>query len=174
MTKAETGKLFLLIAAAYPRDKAFAQADEIMLSMWATMLKDVPWAQAEACIQAHIATSPFPPGISDIRGWMAKSAGTGMDGSEAWGKLLATVRKHGYYEEAAARRTLAGPVWEAFERTFGNWQQFCMSENPVADRAHFMRTWEAMEKRREEQALLPAPVQAELAKRQFLLGGAEQ
>ena len=43
------------------------------------------------------------------------------------------------------------------------WRDLCTSENGMADRAHFLRIYETMEKRISEDNLLPAPLKNAIA-----------
>lgn len=156
MTKAETVKLFAVIAASYPRDTAFAAADAQMVGVWAKMLADVPHEIAESAVAAHVTTSQFPPSIAEIRQWAVKaSMPASMDADQAWGLVLAAIRSNGYYDPQGAKAAMPPEVWETAMRIYPAWEQLCMSENGIADRAHFMRMWEARAKREREIAVLP-------------------
>ena len=112
MTEQETIKLFAVIAAAYPRDKAFAEATAPMVALWTKLLADIPLAAAEAAIASHVSTSPFPPSIAEIREWAAGGPGDGA-GADAWGKLMQAVRKFGWCNQAEAKEFLGPDIWGA-------------------------------------------------------------
>lgn len=154
MTQQETIKLFALIAAAYPRDKAFISASAPMVELWTRLLADIPLSEAEAAIASHVNTSPFPPSIAEIREWAAGGPGDGA-AAEAWGKLMQAVRKYGWCNQAEAKEYLGPEIWEAMLRTFPSWLAFCMNENVEAGRAHFLRMWESVAKRERISRMLP-------------------
>jgi hypothetical protein len=164
MTKAETVKLFAVIAASYPRDTAFAAADAQMVGVWAKMLAGVPYELAENAITAHVTTSQFPPSIAEIRQWAAKAIiGQVMSADDAWGIVLKAIRKYGTYEPREARELCGPEIWKAVLRLYPTWDQLCMSENGVADRAHFMRMWDSRTKREAELAVLPESLRPTIA-----------
>lgn len=154
MTQQETIKLFALIAAAYPRDKAFVSASAPMVELWTRLLADIPLSEAEVAIASHVSTSPFPPSIAEIREWAAGGPGDGA-GADAWGKLMQAVRKFGWCNQAEAKEFLGPDIWGAMLRTFPDWLALCMSENMEADRAHFLRMWESMAKKERLNRMLP-------------------
>ena len=111
MNKAETVKLFTVISAMFPRDMKFAQADQLMIDMWQKMLADIPYDAAEKAITASVATSPFPPSISEIRDYATRLNGPRrLTAEEAWGLVkdamrtygLNTVKKEGFEEKPVA------------------------------------------------------------------------
>lgn len=154
MTEQETIKLFAVIAAAYPRDKAFAEATAPMVALWTKLLADIPLPAAESAIASHVSTSPFPPSIAEIREWAAGWPGDGA-AAEAWGKLMQAVRKYGWCNQVEAKAYLGPDIWAAMLRTFPDWLALCMSENMEADRAHFLRMWESMAKKERISRMLP-------------------
>ena len=170
MTKTETIRLFALIAAAYPRDKAFAEASPTMIDMWAKLLADIPLQVVEQALAAHVSTSPFPPAIAEIRGW-ACGGGPGDTAQEAWGKVMLAIRRHGIYEPKQARELMGADVWQVLLQVFPTWERICVSENVEADRAHFFKAWEARERREKLRTQLPQNVQAALPGDRRLLGG---
>lgn len=157
MTKTETIRLFTLIAAAYPRDKAFADASPTMIDMWAKMLNDVPLMVVEQALSAHIATSPFPPSIAEIREW---AAGGPDEGSavEAWGMVMHSIRVYGYYDATKAKEFMGDEIWKVLLMTFPSWEAICRSENIEADRAHFFKVWNGYKKQQKQRAILPQKV----------------
>ena len=96
MNKAETVKLFTVISAMFPRDMKFAQADQLMIDMWQKMLEDIPYDAAEKAITASVATSPFPPSISEIRDYATRLNGPRrLTAEEAWGQASEVIRTYG-------------------------------------------------------------------------------
>ena len=161
MTKSETVKLFVLIANLYPRDTAFRNATAEMVAAWSAMLADVPFTTAQACLQAHVATSPFPPSIAEIKAWAAKFDHQFMDASEAWGIARKAISKWGVHAKAKARATTPADVWAVMDRM--GYEDMCLSENPDVIRGQFTRLWEAHSKRAQEVERLPESVKKMLS-----------
>ena len=96
MNKKETVLLFGLIAALFPRDDKFAKCDELMRDAWAEMLADIPFDHAKAAVKAAVATSPFPPSISEIREYATRiTAPKRLTADEAWGIACEAMRTYG-------------------------------------------------------------------------------
>lgn len=167
MTKQETVKLFMVISAAYPREKAFSTCDEQMVSVWHEMLEDIDFSNAVTAIKSHISTSPFSPSISDLRKWASEAENGTITPADAWGKVIEAVKKYGYYQEKKAREYMTAPVWDVFSKTFPSWQSFCMSENIDVDRAHFMKMCEGLHKNN----VLPVDVKNKLSSGNRMLIG---
>jgi hypothetical protein len=54
------------------------------------------------------------------------------------------------------------------------WRELCMSENGMADRAHFLRIYESMEKRTKEENQLPASLKESIAMIGKFVNGSEK
>lgn len=156
MSRAEIVKLFALISSLFPRETAFSKAGVDTINAWATMLADVPFSVVQAGLQAHVSTSPFPPSIADIRGWMVKMNHQIMDASEAWSIARKTISKWGVHAKQKARETTPPDVWAIIDRM--GYEDMCMSENPDVIRGQFTRLWNAHAERMQEVERLPESV----------------
>lgn len=161
MNNTDAIRLFAVIAALYPREAAFASATEESIRAWAYVLADVPYKVAEAAVKAHATTSPFPPTIADIKGWIAKINNPQMDAGEAWGIVQAAIRKHRRYGKDKAKAELPAEVWTLVERI--GWHEICTTESIEVVRGQFMRMWDTTTKRKQEQAALPQAIRASIA-----------
>lgn len=90
MTKAEFVEIAMLIKGLYPRDdKIFSDPSQI--DIWYPMLCDIGYEDALVAVQKHAQSSPFPPGISDIR----KHCESGTDWLIAYEEALYLIGKYG-------------------------------------------------------------------------------
>lgn len=80
MTKAEVIGLMEFLSDAYPNFKA---PKENVLKTWIDILKDTDKRDAYEAIKEHMATSPFPPKLSDIT---KERKGLGMTDEEVRAK----------------------------------------------------------------------------------------
>ena len=134
MTKAETAKLLAYIAVAYPNGKV--EPNEPTVNLWAKFTADLPADLARLAVDSKIATSPFPPTIADIRESVARSMAEArgeLTAGEAWGKVLAAVRKYGDNDERQverARDALGDTLWDAV-RLIGGWAYLCSTDDDV-------------------------------------------
>ena len=78
------------------------------------------------------------------------------DSGDAWGEVIKAINHFGHYRQEEALASMHEPVALAVKRM--GWRDLCLSENGMADRAHFLRIYETMEKRTAEDNLLPAPL----------------
>ena len=137
---ADAAGLFRLIAALYPREQAFANADKQLVGVWHSMLLDLPAAVISDAVKVHAATSKFAPSIAEIREGAIKllypeyKIGSG----EAWGMVVDTLRKG-----------VSKPVLEALPdcvrtavKAVGGWYMIARSESPDTVRAQFMRAYD--------------------------------
>lgn len=162
MTKKETVALFGLIAALYPRDEKFTHPDATMRDAWAEMLEDIPFDHAKAAIKASVATSPFPPAISEIRDYATRlTTNRRRPADEAWGICSKCCRSigyndHGYFspprtsEERAAdymHRQNADDVWAVMQNL--GYRDLCKGEPDVV-RGQFMRAWSGHDREAKE------------------------
>ena len=176
MTKKETVALFALIASLYPRDEKFAKCDPMMRDAWAEMLADIPFDVAKAAIKATVATSPFPPAISEIRDYATRMTGERrLTADEAWGLACEAIRNYGTRTvplegfsntqyafvrfgepvkirpsgvEYEAKRHLPPEVWEILKRM--GYRAVCESEEPDVIRGQFMRAWTSHDQEQKE------------------------
>lgn len=96
MKKSEVVKVFMAIAKLFPRDNTFINADKDMVEMWHEMLEDIPFDHAMSAVKASVATSPFPPSISEIRDYATRlTAPKRISADEAWGIAAEVIRKYG-------------------------------------------------------------------------------
>ena len=194
MTKKETVALFALVSSLFPRDEKFAKPDKMMIMAWEEMLEDIPFDVVKAAVKANVATSKFPPSISDIRDFATRMTGERrLSADEAWGLAteamksysLRTVRiKEDEPEEFTkfgepvkirpsnleyeAKSHLPHEIWGVLERM--GYADVCVSENPDVVRGQFMRIWNAHDKDEYEKRVITG-VLPEFLKDMNLLGG---
>lgn len=153
MTKTETVQLFAIIKSLFPRDEAFKNATPDMITAWAEMLEDIPFDHAKAAVKATVATSPFPPAISEIRDYATRlTTNRRRPADEAWGIAARCCRAVGYNdygfvsppytsEERAAEfmhKNEADDVWAVMQNI--GYRDLCKGEPDVV-RGQFMRAW---------------------------------
>lgn len=200
MNKKETAALFGLIAALFPRDEKFAAADKFMITAWAEMLEDIPLEKAKEAVRYAVATSPFPPSISEIRNYAVKIGENSLRSpEEAWKIATEAIRDYNMrtvpiegfnsksYEfvkfgepvkvqpsglEYEAKRHVPPEVWEVMELM--GYADMCRSENPDVLRGQFMKIWKSKTDREHEYRVV-APIVPQIAEtiQALLLKGGE-
>lgn len=154
MKKSEVVLMFAKITGAYPGAQGFSTADRINIDTWAENLADIPAETTAAALRAHIATSPYPPKICDIRKWALQNSF--MDPGEAWALVVRAIHDYGHNRELQAIASLPEEVGRIAKQM--GWRDLCMSENIMADRAHFLKIYQACQERNTRLAALPEVV----------------
>lgn len=127
--------------------------EEALINLWESMLDDVDYEVGRVVIKKFISESVFPPTIADIRARIADvTVARGKTGIEAWGDVKLAIRRFGSYNEEKAMEFLKGPTRKVVESI--GFRTLCLSENEMADRAHFLKVYDTVEKREREDALL--------------------
>lgn len=131
--------------------------DNDSLNIWYRLLKDLPYDLVSAAVQKHILTSKFPPTVAEIReSCVDVCSGPQMSWVEGWSLIGKVMSRYGYnrpseaIQELKRRDERTGRVAELL-----GWENLCLSENIVADRANFRQCYETMTEREKETAKLP-------------------
>ena len=159
MRYSDVVKMFAVIASAYPSEKAFSEAREETVELWADMLSDIPGDAILASLKAHIATNRFPPTIAEIREWGYKLKQEAvMTEQEAW----ALVRKAiNYYDAKAKFDALPKLIQDVIggHSQLRDWALLDISELPVVQ-SNFMRSYRAKLQNWKEREAVPVSVLA--------------
>ena len=132
------------------------------------LLADIPADVLEAAVVQHVASSKWFPTIAELRqGARALTTPERTTAMEAWGTVLDAMKSggarilpggNGYYPPE-----WTDPITARVVASMG-WVELCQSDNQEADRAHFMRAYDALVARESSDALL-LPMVRELAGR---------
>lgn len=166
MTEKEFETITVAIKAAYPNSNVLP--DKYAMKVWYRSLSDLDYHVAENAVWEHINTSAFPPSIAQIREKCAdRLSHLVTDWGEAWEEVQMAIRYYGFYREEEALASLSRLTAVAVHRM--GFRNLCMSENQVADRAHFQRMYEGMVKEEKRYTQLPEFVarEKELLKEQY-------
>lgn len=126
----------------------------MLIALWENMLSDVDYRTAELAIQKHMSESPFPPTVADIRKQVADiTVPQQISGMEAWGEVTNAIRRFGSYREEEAKESMS-PVTRKVVDYIG-YRYLCMSEDEMADRAHFIKAFDTIAQREHRDAMLP-------------------
>ena len=164
MTREETIQVLSILKAAYPKFYSNLTREGAMqiIELWSVMFVNDDAEHVKTALYKHIATSAYPPAIADIRKAMLFVTDSDeTDIGDAWGEVMRAVRNFGYMSEAEALESLNSVTRKAVESM--GYQNICMSENLMADRAHFFKIYETMEKREKENKLLPQALKERMA-----------
>lgn len=170
MTKKEFSLFAMALRTYYPREKLLPN-DEAM-ELWFAQLQDIPYQIAQAGLQKWVALNKWSPSIADIREMTSGiTSGDIPDWGEAWAEVQRAIRKLGSYRAQEAIESLSPITKKAVQRI--GFMNLCMSENEIADRAHFQKIYEILVEREKKDAMLPAQLKDRLLEMRgtFLLEG---
>lgn len=145
-----------VIAAAHP--DRFEITDE-RIDVYADLLADLDITDLKAATRQHLATSPHPPTIADLRRLCAQVSAPAMpDWGEAWRELLDQIGRVGSY----GAPSWSHPVIAEAVRQFGPWREVCAMEidQTPTNRAQFRQIYEAIAGRAQRTAALLPDVRA--------------
>lgn len=144
MTDEESKKLLAMLFAAFPVETRNVTPEEARATarVYARGLADLDSATAAKAIDRLIMSSERLPVIAKIRAMCVEIAhGRKRAGGDAWGDVVAAIRRVGGHRPAPA---FDDPLVARAVAALG-WRDLCLSENPVADRARFVQLYESLQ-----------------------------
>jgi len=163
---------------------AFAQrpvsTDTLMI--YQRCIMDLDFESTKAAVLDLVTTEDWLPSIAAIRKAALSLAHQLPTAGEAWAEVLDIARDGGFRrgesfkkiyvagqadaladgETDASLNATAGRLLDRAVAAMGGWPSICMSENEMADRAHFMKIWESLAvKAQKETVRLPEARQLE-------------
>ena len=138
MNHKEAIALVTLASASYPAIQN--RSPDPIVSAWEVMLADIPFEVAKAAVVKVCRSSDFFPSVAQI-----VAAAEELDprnehlptAAEAWEEVNKLIRYVGPYRAP----TFSCETVERATKAIG-WVRLCESDNPEADRAHFLRIYE--------------------------------
>jgi hypothetical protein len=144
MIREHARKVVALLAASDPQSRMQGAT----IRAFETMILDLEYEHAQRAATEWIGSQKWPPSIAELReaAHALSQGGAELTGSDAWGILLAAVRRVGSYDPE--------PEWpeprigEAL-KLFGSWRDFCLSpQDDAAGRARFIDHYDSLVQRR--------------------------
>jgi hypothetical protein len=129
---------------------------------YAKHLADLDADVAEVAVERCVATCKFLPSIAELREQAAVCLDNAPGAEEAWGIVCAEIRRVGYNGRPLFPHLR---ILEAVNAA-GGWYDICASQNAAADRAHFVKAYQALTKASREALTLagvPALAEARIA-----------
>ena len=162
MNREETVKILSVLEKAYPKFNPVSTNDFEKIMLWQEMMSDLDYELANIAIKKHIAEEVYQPTIASIRKSVAsiKSPQNQITADDAWGEIKRAIKRFGYYQEENAFDSMS-PITRKIAKNM-NWKEICLSENQMADRAHFMKMFEVRKDREQKQAMLPDGLQKQI------------
>jgi hypothetical protein len=140
-TEIETLRVLKILGDVYPSFELSSAAIEV----YVRLLADIPGPVLEQSALDHISHSTFFPSIAELRSaafGIIEAADPVPTDYEAWSEVQAEIHRVGYYNVPKFDHPLTSQVVEQL-----GWRYLCLSENPVADRAHFVQAYQVLAER---------------------------
>lgn len=132
--------------------------------MYSRLLNDLPPEAILAAVAQHTANCKWFPKVSELRqlAFRATASSPMPTPLDAWGEIKRAIAVVGYYGDPSkhiravlcADGSIVIPEWPGWShpilaRVVGamGWQSLCLSENEMADRAHFLKLYETLAER---------------------------
>ena len=140
-TEIEILRLLKILGDVYPSFHLSSSAIKVHVRL----LVDIPGSVLEQSALDHISRSTFFPSIAELR----LAAFNIIEASdpipteyEAWSEVQEEIHRVGHCNHAQFDNPITIQVVEQL-----GWRYLCLSENPVADRAHFVQAFQALAER---------------------------
>lgn len=157
MNKQEAAKIVAVIVTACPAQSSKLDRERIagMIDTFAMLLDDVTYEQANAALRVLLQTRTWMPSVADIRSTVLElKRGPVRAGSDAWGSVLAAVRRYGSYRTPGTDFVFDDPTVARCVAALG-WQNICLSENQIADRARFVDLYDKLAGEHRKESVAP-------------------
>lgn len=157
MEKPEFLILVKTMKAVYPA--MFSEKETI--DIWYSLLKDLDYQDAAAGLGKHMATSPYPPTVADIRNNAVPDVE--MNGEQAWALAFQAISNSAYNSEEEFER-LPDLVKKAVGSPANLREMALMPTETVnsVEKSHFLRTYEVEKKRKRELDTMPKEIRERL------------
>lgn len=150
-------KCIITLVIAYPDANVPIETQRV----YKEALADIPDEALKLATTQIIATSKWFPKIAELREaaarLMTNEAGR-LSAGEAWA-VFKKLSNHYANDEPLSLEAEVDPVIRKTINAMG-WKYLCASEDGMADRAHFMKTYDAIVKREANEAQMPPQLKA--------------
>ena len=144
VSKQEFATLVLAMQAMYGDE--FIETEEAM-DVWFALLHDLDYQILSKALQKHMLTNKFKPTVAELREiYAGLICPVISDWSEGWEQVSKAIGHYGMYRTEEAMESFDEVTREAVKRL--GFQNICLSENIVADRARFAEIYQAIQWRK--------------------------
>lgn len=153
----EFSNIMKLITVFFPKFQENIN-DDFKKQIWYEVLGDLDYTVTQIALKKLLSSCRFMPTVAEIRQAVSElnNPNTLMSGAEAWGQVTRAISKHGSYAEKEALNSMNSSVALLVKRM--GWKDICMSENIMADRAHFIKLWNEQQIKDKNYGALPNEV----------------
>ena len=144
-------------------DKFNITSDKTKLMLWHDMLGDRSEVEFMLGVKKYIAANEFPPTIAGINKAIADvMMSDAPDGMQGWDELQKAIRRFGMYREEEALASMSEQA-RLVTKAMG-FKNLCISENQMADRAHFIKMFESRAVKEKDKVVLGGKLGTDIAR----------
>lgn len=140
--------------AAYPQHFKQLSDEQVTIArrLYHRILADIDGALIEAAVLHWLSTArPFHPSPGELRDMAYSLSSHQNSAEEAWGQVKRAISQYGVYRIPQFDDSLVADAANVI-----GWRELCLSENEVANRAHFFKVYDALKARkRNDDLMLP-------------------
>lgn len=153
MNKQDFVRGIFVLEDSFPR--FHISSKEFTLEVWYKMFKDETKEVWETAIERFMAMSKFDPTVSALRECVQdiKNPASDFTADQAWNEVMEAIRHCGTYHQESGY-ALMSPMTLNIVKSMG-YRELCLSENNMADRAHFIKMFEQYKSRERKEFMLP-------------------
>jgi hypothetical protein len=155
-TKAQISQILGVLGVVYRRQALTTQELKLAVPVWHELLGDLDFHLLKAAVHAHCTTSKWFPSVAELRQAahdLVAPAAEAVTAGEAWAEVKRAIRLGQHrFQDGQAR--WSSPLVEAAFNALGGWNYFrtALTDDEMADRAHFTRAYEGLQRRQHDQA----------------------
>lgn len=152
LSKSQIVQLLTIIAEMYSK----FEVNRDKIELWHELIGDLPYQVADAAIKKVIMTSEFAPTVAAVRKAavdITTSNRNILDAGMAWGEVTSAISKCGYPEPEKAYAMMSPVTLKVVMQM--TWREICCSEELGVTRGQFMRMYDTLKARKEQDKILP-------------------
>ena len=167
VNKSQVAEMLASVAPLYANYKPPSDTHDrlALVNAWHMMIGHLALEVLQAAFRVAVGRSEFYPTPATVLEAAVELTTTPKrTGLEAWGDVKAAISAHGYYHGPDGSSRFPGDEWSFDDplvrqvvKAMG-WEYLCMSEDEMADRAHFQKAYETMRTRADYTARLSPDV----------------
>jgi hypothetical protein len=139
VTKVEAAQLMAMLVAQWPQSTVSSKTSQL----YEAHLLDLDFQAAQVAVSRIAKTTRWLPTVAEIREVTCDVIhGPKRLGGEAWGDVLAEIRRVGAYDVPKFKDPATAECVRLLD-----WRGLCLGTNEVADRARFVELYEGLQDR---------------------------
>lgn len=138
-------EILAILTACYPSTKI----NQATANIYLNFLSQFDYETAKKAVHQIVLTSQYFPSLADLYQALNSFSKKEIPGiNEAWAEVMRKIQTIGIYGSPSfSHQAILDAV------SVIGWRNICMSENISVERAHFMKIYEAVKKRYEEEQI---------------------